>query len=762
VLTNFILIQIQIVINKISIYRERGSIMPAVKYPYVESKVNPYRDNVQGKANEPICVAGLLDRSKQILGPELKGMQPDWTLEEIYDRLHNNAPRIAIIGGSADHPAHIMDFQTIARAAIRIWQNGGVPFQFSTPVMCDGTAQSNQGMSYSLQSRNAVAQMIVNQMEAHSYHGAFVIQGCDKQPLGVVSALAHLDRVRRERGEAPFFATFAPAHVLKGGTIPPHLYAELEEVARHAESIGEEDIAYDLRDALSYILQCSSNTAFQGVLERAREKGIITREQHEDYEKHLAVATCDSQGGVCAFNGTGNSSRHLIAGLGLIHPALELLTAPPTQEQINAALDSLVHLINNPIYGVTNIMATNIKNAIRIHSATGGSTNIMMHIVAAMLYGGYKFDLWEYDKIHHEVLIPDLFDYSLTQGRDIYALAIQCCSGKIRGMETVFHELMNNGVPMDIDAPTVTGTTWRERLSVKKDQLPAENVENNPIILSKPKRPFSGVDVLSGNFFESAVVKISGMSTRQIDEFDKKIAFVLYYENEDDANEGLLDVNLLEKLKLNRSFNYKSLIAVLKHNSPHLFDSLKDKEYDELFDTMVKEGALKIAVVISGQGPEAFGMPEMFTPMQHINANRQLKRIATLISDGRYSGVTYGAAIGHMTPEAIKGGGILYFKTGDLLYIGLRERKIQFLNEGAFQDGKLLFEFESIKQERKEIAKNRLENMRKRQRRIAASNRLIGHTDAANGVVPFYVAEEAVYDYKKDVSFPVYGKLNSK
>jgi dihydroxy-acid dehydratase len=736
--------------------------MPAVKYPYVESKVNPYRDNVQGKANEPICVAGLLDRSKQILGPELKGMQPDWTLEEIYDRLHNNAPRIAIIGGSADHPAHIMDFQTIARAAIRIWQNGGVPFQFSTPVMCDGTAQSNQGMSYSLQSRNAVAQMIVNQMEAHSYHGAFVIQGCDKQPLGVVSALAHLDRVRRERGEAPFFATFAPAHVLKGGTIPPHLYAELEEVARHAESIGEEDIAYDLRDALSYILQCSSNTAFQGVLERAREKGIITREQHEDYEKHLAVATCDSQGGVCAFNGTGNSSRHLIAGLGLIHPALELLTAPPTQEQINAALDSLVHLINNPIYGVTNIMATNIKNAIRIHSATGGSTNIMMHIVAAMLYGGYKFDLWEYDKIHHEVLIPDLFDYSLTQGRDIYALAIQCCSGKIRGMETVFHELMNNGVPMDIDAPTVTGTTWRERLSVKKDQLPAENVENNPIILSKPKRPFSGVDVLSGNFFESAVVKISGMSTRQIDEFDKKIAFVLYYENEDDANEGLLDVNLLEKLKLNRSFNYKSLIAVLKHNSPHLFDSLKDKEYDELFDTMVKEGALKIAVVISGQGPEAFGMPEMFTPMQHINANRQLKRIATLISDGRYSGVTYGAAIGHMTPEAIKGGGILYLKTGDLLYIGLRERKIQFLNEGAFQDGKLLFEFESIKQERKEIAKNRLENMRKRQRRIAASNRLIGHTDAANGVVPFYVAKEAVYDYKKDVSFPVYGKLNSK
>src|SRR5690606_16736569 len=154
-----------------------------------------------------------------------------------------------------------------SHAAIRIWQNGGVPFYFSTPVMCDGTAQSNQGMSYSLESRNAVAQMVVNQMEAHSYHGAFVIQGCDKQPLGVVSALAHLDRLRQYRGEASVVATFAPAHVLQGGTIPEELYQELEEVAVSAEKQGATDIADDLRDAMAYILQCSSNTAFQGVFE---------------------------------------------------------------------------------------------------------------------------------------------------------------------------------------------------------------------------------------------------------------------------------------------------------------------------------------------------------------------------------------------------------------------------------------------------------------------------------------------------------------
>ncbi|SEN76539.1 dihydroxy-acid dehydratase [Lihuaxuella thermophila] len=725
--------------------------MPA-RYPKIENGVNPYRDNVQGKANEPITVAALLDRSKQILGSAYEGPVPDWTLEEIYNRLEENAPRIAIIGGSADHPAHIMDNQTSARAAIRIWENGGVPFTFSTPVMCDGTAQSNQGMSYSLQSRNAVAQMVVNQLEAHSYHGAFVIQGCDKQPLGVVSALAHVDRIRRIRGEAPFFATFAPAHVLKGGTIPPDLMEELEDVARRAEQSGAQEIADDLRDTMSYILQCSSNTAFQGVLIRAREKGIITEAKHKDVEKRLAVNTCDGKGGICAFNGTGNSSRHLVAGLGLVHPALELLTEPPNQEQINRALDDLSLMINNPVFGVQNIVGTNIKNAIRIHSASGGSTNLMMHLVAAMLYAGYQFSLWDLKKIHQEYPIPDLFDYSLTQGRDIFALAMQCCSGKIRGMETLFYELLENGVPMDLDAPTVTGTSWRERLR-NRDRLPASNVSDNPIILSAPRRPFSGVDVLTGNFFESAVVKISGMTTQQLNEFDKKAAFVLYYENEEEANRGLLDSQLLDRLRRERRFAHDRLLAVLKQNDPEHYDDWKGLDYDRLFEHLVDHSVLKIAVIIAGQGPVAFGMPEMFTPMQHINANRKLRKLATVISDGRYSGVTYGAAIGHLTPEAIEGGGILYLETGDLLFLHLSQREIQFIEPDAFCRGQLLFEFDSVREQRQRLGEARLANIRKRQRFVAPSNRLAGHTDAAHGVVPAAVAEAAYLDYKTDVVF---------
>jgi dihydroxy-acid dehydratase len=720
-------------------------------YPHIDNDVNPYRDNVQGKANEPITVAGLLDRSKLMLGPTYEGGKPDWTLEEIYIRLERNAPRIAIIGGSSDHPAHIMDFQTSARAAIRIWQNGGVPFHFSTPVMCDGTAQNNQGMSYSLQSRNAVAQMVVNQLEAHSYHGAFVIQGCDKQPLGVVSALAHVDRVRRSRGEAPFFATFAPAHVLEGGSIPDDVIEELEALAKKAESEGAADVAVDLRDTMAYILQCSSNTAFQGVFERAYERGILTKEQHKYFEMRLAVATCDGQGGVCAFNGTGNSSRHLVAGMGLVHPAVELLTDPPSQGQINAVLDSFAGMINDERYGVANIVATNIKNAIRIHSASGGSTNLMMHIVAAMLYAGYKFSLWDLDRIHHSHPIPDLFDYSLTEGRDIYSLAMQCCSGTSRGMETLFYELIKNGVPMDQDAPTVVAKTWKERLAITRS-LQAVNVKEDKVILSTPRRGFSGVDVLKGNFFESAVVKISGMPTPQLDQFDDKLTFALYYENEDDANRGLLDSSLLATIREQKLFAHNRLLLTLKYNNEQEWLRLQDKSYDELFDGMAEEGTLKIAVIIAGQGPVAFGMPEMFTPMQHINASRIMKKLATIISDGRYSGVTYGAAIGHMTPEAYEDGGIGFLKTGDVLHLQLRGRRIDFVDPKQLLDGEVVHDFtEALKEERQSLITERKQRMKVRQKMVAANNRMHGYTDAANGVVPIAVVEDAVLDYEKDI-----------
>ncbi len=701
---------------------------------------NPYQREVQGKANEPITVAALLDRSRALLGVR----ELDYSLAEIWERLEYNAPRIAIIGGSPDHPAHIMDYQTQARAAIRIWQNGGVPFAFSTPVLCDGTAQSNIGMCYSLQSRNAITEMVINQMEAQSYHGAFVMQGCDKQPLAVVAALAALDLTRRERGDAPVFATFAPAHVLKGGTIPADLRAELEAVAQRATVARHPEIADDLRDALAYVLQCSSNAQFQGVFIRAIATGIISENEHKDFEKRLAINTCDGKGGICAFNGTGNSSRHVVAALGLVHPALELLTEPPDQERVNAAVDALFSYCNHPDYSVSEMVKRNLENAIRIHATTGGSTNIMLHLISAVMHAGVDFSIWDYDRIRRAWPIPDLFDYSLTQGRTIFELAQQCCSGQIRGIETLIYELMRHEVPMAVDAPTATGTTWRERLADTRN-LAATGVTHNPIILSRPRRPVSGIDVLSGNFFDSAVVKISGMPEAQLDEFDTKLHLVLYFENEDEANARLLEADFIASIKQSTAITTTDLLRIYEHNRGQRADAhLTSLPCAELFDELVQRQTLKFAVVISGQGPEAYGMPEMFTPMQHINANRQLRRLVMLITDGRFSGVSYGAAIGHLTPEAKCGGGILYLQTGDIIQANLRARNLLLIDRASLRERGEAVPYQGhLPEERGELGAERLRRIGQRLRQIAPPNRLRDVTDAAHGVVPQIVAEAA-------------------
>jgi dihydroxy-acid dehydratase len=715
------------------------TISPAL--PRIANPINPYRDGVQGKANEPICVAGLLDRAYREVGYEAL---PDWSLEAIYDRLEHNAPRIAVIGGSLDHPAHVMDPGTSARAALAIWKNGGVPFSFAVPVLCDGTAQSNMGMSYSLQSRNAIAEMIVNQMEAHSYHGAFVIQSCDKMPLAAVSALAHLDTLRRRRDEAPVFAAFAPAHVLKGGTIPLEVRTELDILAAECRAEGHPEIAEDLEDAMSYILQCSSNTAFQGVFIRAIEHGILSPERHKAIERGLAVNTCDAKGGICAFNGTGNSSRHLVAAMGLVHPAVELLTDPPTTVQVNAVVDDLVQLVNRPECGVAEIVLQNMGNAVRLHSASGGSTNLLMHLVGAAIYAGYRFSIWDLDRIHHSHPVPDLFNYSLTQGRDIFALAQQCCSGDIRGMETLFYEMTRNGVPMDLDAMTVTGTTWGERLA-DPTNLSASGVDENPVILATPRRAISGVDVLQSNWFESAVVKISGMPERQVNHFDDQVGFALFYESEEAANDALLDVHLLDRLRDEQTFAEPDLRAVWRHNAPPLGLDVAEGEglpYAALFDLMVANGTLKLGVIIASQGPEAFGMPEMFTPMQHINANRAIRKLATLISDGRYSGVSYGAAVGHIVPEATRGGNIARLETGDLLHLRFRARRIDLLDPAALHDGRVQLAAPDLLGKRDVLFTERLARLRSRQRRVAATNRMIGCTDASQGVVPQIVWDD--------------------
>jgi dihydroxy-acid dehydratase len=316
-------------------------------------------------------------------------------------------------------------------------------------------------------------------------------------------------------------------------------------------------------------------------------------------------------------------------------------------------------------------------------------------------------------------------------------------------METVFYELMHQGIPMDVAAPTAAGRTWEERLADTR-HLPATGVRENPIILSGPRRAFSGVQVLRGNFFETAVVKISGMASEQIEQFDDTVGAVLFYENEEAANAGLLDVHVLDGLKQHPALSKDKLLAMAAHNGHASGPSLGDLaalDRDALWERMVQDELLRVVVVISGQGPEAFGMPEMFAPMQHINANRELRKLTALISDGRFSGTSYGAAVGHVTPEAICGGAIGLLESGDLIHIDLSKLRIELIDAGAFVEGRVEPWDVDLAEWRHELGAARCERMVERRAQVAASNRLYDVTDASRGVVPRVVAEEATLPF---------------
>src|SRR5262249_58294559 len=135
-------------------------------------------------------------------------------------------------------------------------------------------------------------------------------------------------------------------------------------------------------------------------------------------------------------------------------------------------------------------------------------------------------------------------------------------------------------------------------------------------------------------------------------------------------------------------------------------------------------------------------MLKSFTQLRLVNPKRQLKKLAMILTDGRYSGVSYGAAIGHITPEAKRGGGILYLKTGDIIQSNLRARNINLVDRDVLREnGEIVVYTSGLTAERRDLAAEPLRRINRRLLDIAPTNRMRDVTDASHGVVPEAVAE---------------------
>jgi dihydroxyacid dehydratase/phosphogluconate dehydratase len=467
----------------------------------------------------------------------------------------------------------------------------------------------------------------------------------------------------------PFYAVFLPTHLMPDRYLPSYLKKEFMEIKR---SIEDPSIKKEISDLLKMKLKCNNYAMYQKLIDTLIAQGKIDEEKG-DYLKSEIVKYCCIESGTCAFTslGTGCTSKLVLAGLGLVSSGMELPELPHTQVQIDSAVEILLEMFRkeDPDKSVSSLVRQNLKNAIVVWSAIGGSTNWALHFpyVAASL--GMTLTPQEIAKVGRKT--PLLMESDAIKNKDVLILAKEISKGKSSGIDTLMKVLFRMNLVQDAD--TVQGR-WFERARKAKEA-------NNHILHASPLRWRSGIVEVHGNFCRSAIFKLAGLAEEAIRSFNDKIYFSVCYQGQEAVQKDLL-VGQAVLNKLRARISKEALLKTLSYNFPN--DAPRQNGFrrlptDALFDTLIKERKIRILVVISGEGPRANGMPEMFYPSEYLNRDLLLRYIGVLFTDGRYSGATYGPCIGHCSPEAFEGGGIGAIETGDWIYLNFDRGEINLL-----------------------------------------------------------------------------------
>ena len=590
------------------------------------------------------------------------------TRDEVVTRFMAGNPRIAIVHGGEDHPAQVLDQRFVKKAVQSLWMRNALPFPTADPGLCDAMAEGHIGMSYSLLSRNLASLNVITQCEAHGYQGALVLTSCDKRPAGEVAGFVQVDLARRKRGMKPFYTVFLPTHIMPERYLPPYLKKEFIELRK---DIDDPSIQKEIADLLKMKLKCNNYAMFEKLIDGLIFGGKMDEEKGDDLKAEI-VKFCCIKSGTCAFLGTGCTSKLVLASLGLVPRGMELPDRPHTQSQVDSAVEILLDMFRREDFerSISSLVRQNLKNGIVVWSAIGGSANWALHFPYVAASVGIQITPQQMAKIGAQT--PQLMEYAPLKNKSVFTLAKEMAQGKSSGVDTLMKVLLKVGLVRD--GNTVQGR-WLERIEGAKDP-------NDHILFGLPLRNRSGIINLRGNFCRSAVFKVSGLPEEVIRTFDDKIYFAVFYQNQEVAQQDLLGGKAVLR-KLKSRLTKEDLLKTLSYNFP---DELKGENdwgrlsQDILFDRLVRERKIRILVVIAGEGPRAYGMPEMFYPSEYLNRDLLLRYIATLFTDGRYSGVTYGPCIGHCSPEAFEGGGIGAIETGDWIYLNFDRGEVNLLD----------------------------------------------------------------------------------
>lgn len=483
-------------------------------------------------------------------------------------------PQVAVASSWNEVTPCNMSLDRLAKQAkVGVREAGGYPIEFVTIAVSDGISMGHEGMRASLVSREVIADSVETMMHAERFDALVTFAGCDKSLPGMLMAAARVN---------------LPSVFLYGGSIMPgHIPDDPEDRALDIVSV------------------------FEAV--GAKAAGSLTDEELALVERHACPTI-----GSCAGMFTANTMASISEALGMSLPGSASVPA------IDARLDDYAHRSGE---AVVRLLEQNIRprqiltkeafqNAIAVGMAVGGSTNLVLHLLAIANEAQVELELDDFNKVAARV--PHFADMR-PHGR-FHMLDLD----RIGGVPVVMRELLDAGL-LHGDCLTVTGKTMAENLAELDPPKPDGSVVH-PI--SKPIHKDGGIVILTGSLApKGCVVKVAGIDT---DRFEGPARV---FDGEDGAMEAILAGSI-----------EPGTVVVIRYEGP--------KGGPGMREMLAVTGAMKGV----GRGGDC-----------------------ALLTDGRFSGGTHGFCIGHVAPEAVDGGPIALVQDGDRIVINVAQRRMDLL-----------------------------------------------------------------------------------
>ncbi|MCS5492018.1 dihydroxy-acid dehydratase [Curtobacterium flaccumfaciens] len=459
-----------------------------------------------------------------------------------------------------------------------VHSGGGYPLQFGTISVSDGISMGHEGMHFSLVSREVIADSVETVVNAERLDGTVLLAGCDKSLPGMLMAAARLD--------------LASVFLYAGSVMPGYV--------KQADGTMKEVTIID---------------SFEGV--GACKAGTMS----EDELKKIECAIVPGEG-ACGGMYTANTMASVAEALGMSLPGS---AAPPSADRrrdyyAHRSGEAVVNMLEHGITARQILTKEAFENAIAVAMALGGSTNVILHLLAIAYEAEVELSLDDFNRIGSKV--PHLADMKP------FGKYVMVDVDRNGGIPVIMKALLDAGL-LHGDCMTVTGKTVAENLAeIDPPALDGEVFRT----LDNPIHETGGLTVLQGSFApEGAVVKTAGFDASVFEGparvFDRERAAM------DALTEGKIE---------------KGDVVVIRYEGPKGGPGMREM--------------LAITAAIKGAG---------------------LGKDVLLLTDGRFSGGTTGLCIGHIAPEAVDAGPVAFVRDGDRIRVDIAARSLDLLVDPA-------------------------------------------------------------------------------